>query len=217
MPLLTDYETNDPDPAAALNLTNLEVNSLRTLSTTLAARPQSNVLIPRPETGAYVVTPYISTGLGTLSTANVMFLVPVDIAVATAFNQIASRIEAVGTGAGQVLRLGYYSDDGTGARPLTLLLDAGTVTTLTGTGIKGISITQTLQPGRYWLALALQGTVTSGPNMVSTTCINQVGSADLSNNNQRQWVQAGVSAALPGTIGTLTRGASSPMIGLRVA
>lgn len=170
----------------------------------------------RPAVGEFLTPVLSSTGTVQLTTANGMYLVPVDIDVPTSFDQIAVDVTTVGTGAGQVLRLGLYADDGTRSRPTgAALFDAGTLDATTGTGDRAITITQTLQPGRYWLAVAHQGTVTTGVTVVSAAYLVQLGGlTNLGNNSHRVWFQSGVSGALP-SIGTLSRAGTAPLIGLR--
>lgn len=80
---------------------------------------------------------------------------------------------AAGAGGGGVVRLGIYSDDGTG-RPGTLILDAGTVDATT-TGVKEITISQAVTRGVYWLVAVPQvdgcalRTVSSSAMQVTTT------------------------------------------------
>lgn len=170
-----------------------------------------------PATGEFITPQTTATGTaGSYVTGN-MYLEPIDIAVAKTFDRIGTNITATGTGSGQVIRLGIYNDDGTGSRPTgAAVLDAGTVDSTSGTGDKLITISQALNPGRYWLAWVIQGTVTTSPTVVTLSLVNQIGLTNLGNNSHRVWGQAGVSGALP-TIGTLYRDMNPPIIGLRAA
>ena len=95
---------------------------------------------------------YTQFGLtkGTSSFGNFLQVaVPVYIPEAGTYDRIGIEVTVLATG---TWRLGIYDDDGdTGAGPGTLILDAGTVDTGT-TGIKEITINQTLQAGHVWLS-----------------------------------------------------------------
>lgn len=174
----------------------------------------------RPATGEFLVPSHTATSTTVLSTLNTMYLMPVDVAVAMTFSGIASNVNAVAAGTGLAIRLGLYNDDGTGAKPSgSATIDAGTFDPTIGTGDRLISFfaNQTLQPGRYWLALALQGTtLTTSPTFTSISLINQIGLANLGNNSHRVWSMSGVSGALP-TLSSLFRAGTNPIIGLKLA
>lgn len=172
-----------------------------------------------PETNEYLISPTTSTGTANGYTSGKMYLTPIDVAVATTFNRIACNVSATGTGTGLLLRLGIYNDIGNFSRPSGApVLDAGTVDPTSGTGDKTITINQTLQPGRYWLALAFNGTVSSSPTMVISSLVQQQGLVTLSNSSSRCWGYAGVSGALPTiTASSLYRDTNCPLIGLRAA
>lgn len=73
----------------------------------------------------------------------------------------AITLDRIGIGfttaaSGSAVRLGIYADNGSGY-PGSLVLDAGTVATATGTGEPEITINQALTPGLYWLAGVAQG------------------------------------------------------------
>lgn len=173
------------------------------------------VIVP---TGTYLmVSGTTSTSTANAYTAGKMFLSPIDVAPASqTFDRIASNITVVGTGSGQVIRMGIYANDATGKPTGAPILDAGTITSLSGTGDKAITISQSLSHGRYWLAWALQGTVSGSPTVVTTSCMNQMGVSSLANSTFRVWAQSGVTAALP-TIGTLFLDTNPPHVGLRAA
>ncbi len=62
--------------------------------------------------------------------------------------------------AGKVIRLGIYNGDGADLYPGSLLLDAGTVDA-SSTGVKTISINQSMPKGLYFLAQCSDGTPTT--------------------------------------------------------
>lgn len=76
------------------------------------------------------------------------------------FDRISIRVTTAGD-ASSVVRLGIYVAklDGT---PGDLVLDAGTVA-LDSTGVKEITISQSLEPGAYWLAAVCDGLSATNP------------------------------------------------------
>lgn len=121
----------------------------------------------------------------------------------TAFDQIGCNVAATGN-AGAVIRLGIYNADATGI-PSTLVLDAGTVVGDSGTGLKTITISQTLAPGLYFLAAGVQSAATTAPtiwtNSTGQTVVQYPLPAAVSNfgNFISGYYQTGVSGALPST------------------
>jgi hypothetical protein len=83
---------------------------------------------------------------------NRLYVRPFWVATRRAFDRIAIQVSSAGT-TGAVLRLGIYSPGG--GTPGSLLLDAGTVAS-TSTGTKAATISQTLDPGIYWVAVVAQ-------------------------------------------------------------
>ena len=179
--------------------------------------PQASVLAARPATGEYLTPPATGTGTIQLTTLNEAYYIPVDVTVSTQIDALGCNVSTVGTGAGQVMRLGLYADNGAGRPTGAPLVDAGTVDTTGSTGTKTSTFTAiTLQPGRYWIAGVVQGAITAGPTMVTANLLNQTGLAVLSNSSHRTWAQSGVSGAL-GTVGTIYRVGTNPLLGARVA
>jgi hypothetical protein len=90
--------------------------------------------------------------------------IPIIIPRAVTLDRIAVEITTLGA-AGAVVRLGCYTDnDGI---PDALIADFGTVDATT-TGVKEITISQTVNPGILWLARASQG-ATSAQRSFSET------------------------------------------------
>ena len=140
------------------------------------------------------------------------FIVPRDITV----DRIA--IQVLAAAADKSVRLGIYRD-GTNLYPGALVLDAGTVTAGT-TGLKAITINQSLTKGLYWLALVSDGTPTLG------STITRMGVLGFSNTDLAKvntgWSVAYSYEALPdpftaggGVETTSTKNVES--IGLRIA
>lgn len=142
---------------------------------------------------------------------------PILIVEAVTVDRITCEVTA--TGASSVFRMGIYSDSATRpGYPGALLLDAGTVDSATGTGVKEITISQLLSPGLYWLAGVAQG---GAPTMRGTNepFMPMGGYGESSASTARRcWVQSSVSAGLPNPHSTtLNSGGTAFRILLRAA
>lgn len=115
------------------------------------------------------------------------------------FDQVACEVS--GAGAGSAIRLGLYTAD-EDWQPSALVADFGTVDS-TGTGVKTVSSTNTLTPGRYLLCSiqqggsnatlrAYRGGVIGGAGIATT-----LGATGLGYTLQKS--TSGISGALPGT------------------
>lgn len=110
--------------------------------------------------------PTPSSSLGTVApTLSELRAHPFPLAKQTTFDRIALDHQSTPT-ATSVGRLGIYSDNGRG-EPGALILDAGTVDLSTAAALKSIVISQTLDPGVYWLACCVQ--VAFGPYLRNFT------------------------------------------------
>lgn len=83
---------------------------------------------------------------------------------ARSIDRIACEVTAAGT-AGSEVRLGAYGSDAT-LQPTSLLFDAGTIDSTT-TGVKEITVAQTIGPGIVWLAIAVQGSPSTDPTLAA--------------------------------------------------
>lgn len=116
--------------------------------------------------------------------------------------------------ASSVARMGIYEDDGDG-QPGALVVDAGTVTTASGAGTwKTVTISQTLSPGRYWLALVSQGgaSVPSMARVIMTNIPTFIGIDEPASDSFGSTVcyyRDSVSGALPDPFGSTLRQLSS--------
>lgn len=99
----------------------------------------------------YLSSPLRSYGSAAGAATEVGFLIALPWPVPRPFtaDRIAVHVETAGL-AGAAIRLGIYEDDGN-CYPGALLLDAGAVDCTT-TGLKTITIDQSLKRGLYWLA-----------------------------------------------------------------
>lgn len=121
-----------------------------------------------PQTAGRFYSSPAALSLTTLAiSANVLYATP--FYVPTTKTYTAILIEVTATGAGSI-RLGIYSD--TSGAPDALVLDAGTVT-VSSTGARSITISQSLAAGWYWLAgvANVAPTVRAGAN---TAPVNQM-------------------------------------------
>jgi hypothetical protein len=126
---------------------------------------------------------------------NRLHLWPLWVPVTVEIDQLACEVTTLT--ASSVARMGLYLSDGTGGKPATLLLDAGTIDSST-TGVKTIAISQVLQGQRlYWLAFVAQtadGAVFQGNNKTGTLALPSSVGADES---LTHYVETGVTGALP--------------------
>lgn len=108
-------------------------------------------------TDRYHSSPMFSDSYTTAAlAANWMMAVPFRIGRESTATRIG--IEVTTLNASNVV-LGIYDSDGDGGMPSSVVLDAGTIDAST-TGEKEITISQTLQPGLYWLAVQAESTPT---------------------------------------------------------
>lgn len=79
-----------------------------------------------------------------------LFFIPIYVARTIIYDRIGIQVNIAV--AASLARLGIYDPNAAGTAPGALVLDAGTVSTAT-TGIKEITISQSLTPGFYFLAI----------------------------------------------------------------
>ena len=131
-------------------------------------------------------------------TLNRLYLYPLFIQESITIDRLG--VECTVANASTTWRVGIYNADSNGV-PTTVLLDAGTVDTST-TGLKTITVSQTLNTGLYYIAGVWQGGSTS-PQMRSY--VNSGGdwspvpstSQLIANYNTSYQINSGVSGALP--------------------
>lgn len=122
--------------------------------------------------GDYFRSGYYSHGLfasaatsTTVPTLNDLHVRPFLVPVRRAFDRIGVNVTGAAA-AGGVLRFGIYADGG--GVPGSLLVDAGTVSS-TSTGAREVTISQTLNPGVWWLAAVTQTASCSMTSYASAT------------------------------------------------
>lgn len=149
------------------------------------------------------------------ATLNLAYFIPLYFPVATSVDGIRVEVTTAGTSTA-VVRLGIYSP-ASGGGPGALVVDAGTVSTLTPTGIKSIAISQTVT-GLVWLAAVTQSVTctlraASGNQIPYEVSLN-TGAAAL--NARSVPTQSGVSGALPSTAAPDGTTGTTPVIHLAV-
>ena len=117
-------------------------------------------------------------------------------------------IQALGSDAGAMLRLGVYADDGAGA-PLNLLFDAGQLKAGTGQGATGpneIAINFQAAPPLIWLAAVIQAAPGTAPtfNCTLQLAAPQIGRATSASAAGNGYQMTGIQGGLPATLSGLT-------------
>ena len=191
------------------------------LSARFAPLSQTDGIGPGHKAGWYLIagTPGNSDAIPSEAVLNVVPLPP--LTVARAFDRISVFSTLAGT-SGAVVRLGIYASD-SGGQPDALVLDAGTVDG-TATGILAITISQTLQPGNYWLASVVQGGAGTRTKLANSGATQSESRLVLGGNNtwnqygQNGYLRNSVSGALPATFGTPTStSGQTTLVALRCA
>jgi hypothetical protein len=139
-------------------------DSVSSTSTTTAATPNAVktsydlAVIKNPIikmiSGAYYKTGLTSTGAITITHQRTYYS-PIYIPETTTLDRLAIRTTATFNGPATI-RLGIYNN--TNGQPSTVVLDAGTLSATAASTSYEITISQSLAPGFYWLAMCQQGT-----------------------------------------------------------
>jgi hypothetical protein len=171
---------------------------------------------------------YLPHGLATISntgtmTQSALGFTPLYIAKSTSINKLGLYVATLA--ASSTIRLGVFANStaSNSAYPGTLVVDAGSVdSTTTGSKVITLGTAITLNPGLYWLAAVAQGGAPVVYVTVSTITYphSPMGSASAilgpgSGNNT--WTSAGVTGALPGTVGALSLTTRAPLVYFGVA
>jgi hypothetical protein len=173
----------------------------------------------RPYSGLYIRTP-IDGMFKSIVAHQTTYYQPIYISKTNTFDRIALHTQGDFSGSTTV-RMGIYNDsDGL---PTTVLLDAGTVSPSAANTNYQITISQSLSPGLYWLALCQQGTAaTTGSyygaataSAMSNIMLFQTAST-FGGNLVQGFSQSSVTGAFA-TAGTLANNTSTPYVWLRAA
>ena len=163
-----------------------------------------------PWTGFKSGNYYYSQGGGVSNatpTLNLMTLLPFSLSITTTFTKISIYVNTL-SATGNI-RLGIYNT-GSDGLPSSLLLDAGLVDTQS-TGLRTITISQSLSAGNYWLAASPQTATTA------MTCKGTTGYVagvpfltSPANASIAGYGVSGISGSLPNPVGTIAK-ATSPI------
>jgi len=146
-----------------------------------------------PRTGAYLYGYPIDAHNTAALTANELLAGAFFIARPLTIDRIAINVSSAGA-TGKKARLGIYAN-GTNNYPGSLVLDAGTVD-VDSTGVKAITIDQSLSKGIYWFVVNSDGTpsVRKGAYAASPIGIYE---GDFSNYWYSAWYKSQAYGALP--------------------
>lgn len=132
--------------------------------------------IPMRPGAWHLTTPHTATSTSnTLGNGTGRFT-PWVVTRPTAITNLAAEVTAAGD-VGSVVRLGIYSDDGTGY-PGALLLDAGTIPG-DAIAVAAVTVSITLTPSLYWVGGVVQGVTTTQPTM-RTVAVDLLGAIAIS-------------------------------------
>lgn len=177
--------------------------------------PGSAPAATRWRSGQYYTSPAVSAAATAAPTQNTMRAHPLDVPHDVTVDRIAVEVTGAG-GAGSVVRLGIYLDDGTGV-PGALLLDAGAGIDGTSATGQAITISQALSRGRLWLACVSQvGTVPTMRALAGGVAGVDLGTTIATNVAVGYQSGTSTSGALPASFGTPTGGVVVPKIMVRV-
>jgi hypothetical protein len=158
---------------------------------------------------------------GLAITHQTAYYTPIYIDQITTVDRIAIRTGNAFSGTASV-RLGIYNNDESTGKPSTVLLDAGTVAPIANLTTYQITISQSLNPGFYWVVMCQQGTAPTNPtyfaNVAGTATHNSyiLTTTSPGSNVIVGFAQSSVTGAFS-TAGTLTNGTLLPYVWLRTA
>jgi hypothetical protein len=206
--------------AGALQLTDsVNSTSITTAATANSVKSayDSAVANSFPFMSGYFYRGVTLTGIQGNVTAvgNTTYYIPFFVPTATTFDRIQCRAGS-GFSGSAVVRLGIYNQ--ANGKPSTVVLDAGTVSLTSAFQTASITISQTLQPGTYFLAANSQTAATTNTyyGMAGSVAIAYIGqAATVSYDTVTYFTQASVTGAFA-TAGTVANGQSnagiSPML-----
>jgi hypothetical protein len=154
--ITTGISAGSTTTAGILQLTD----SISSTSTTTAATPNavknaydfanSRLALLDPISGAYYRTPSAVGGAAQTASVNSTSYTPIFFNSSVTLDRIALHTASSFVGTSSV-RLGIFANNGN--KPGNLILDAGTVAPSAASTSYAITISQSLSPGIYWLAL----------------------------------------------------------------
>lgn len=171
-------------------------------------------------TGRYYRTwSVIAPAAGTLSLSTTYYT-PIYVTKTATVDRLVVRTASTFSGSG-VVRLGIYNSDANG-QPSTVLLDAGTVATSAASTDYSITVSQSLTPGTYWLAMNTQtaATTNSYQSIIGTAntvgILQDMGAASTTGALYSGYSQASVTGAF-GTAASLTAAQTTGVTWVRIA
>lgn len=148
---------------------------------------------------------------------------PIYIDRRVTIDRLGIYVTGAGT-AGAVARAGIYAHDATSALPGALVLNGGSDQATTSTGVITWTVSTTLEPGIYWVAVLPHGapatpaTFQSAPRSAFTIAVPAASSATAFTSGVTGITKGSAGTSLPNPFGTPTAyGNNLPRIGLRVA
>lgn len=219
-PLASPTFTGTPAaPTAADGTNTTQVATTAHVFSGLAAKVALSSVQPELQaaTGEYMAHSYpISTSV--VPTLDRLMVYPFLVPKACTIDRLSVWCTVAQTSS--VVRLGLYSN-GTGDRPGALLLDAGTVSTGSGTGAREVTVSQAVPAGLIWFAFAVQtagGTVAFTRYLNGTARIPSTAASQVVGDNVVGLYKSSITGAFPDPFGTPTAliANSVPAIALRV-
>jgi hypothetical protein len=124
---------------------------------------------------------------------------PFVISRTTSISALALNQVAANAGASANIRLGIYTDNGSG-RPGVVIAQGSATQSASAMRSVSISPAVVLTPGVYWIAFAAQNMDTAGTNPTFSSCAATTAAApetspQASNNYANQWISTGISGA----------------------
>lgn len=111
----------------------------------------------------YLTTPGTNSTTGAIGSGR-LNMMPIFVPYRRAFTTLACVVTSGGAG-GTTGRMGLWNANQTTGKPTTLIEEGAATFAVDSTGVKTATISQTLDPGMYWLGLNSDGT----PTMVVST------------------------------------------------
>ena len=165
-------------------------------------------------------TIYLTTPTGSPTnlaiSANRLHMMPIWVPYRRAFTTLATVVQSGGAG-GTVARLGLYNANQTSGKPTTLIEEGAAAVAVDGTGVKTATISQTLDPGMYWLALVSDG----APTIPCAAATNPIGreftgtTANVATNLYRAFTYGALGDESASSWSVSGGGSTSPVIGIR--
>lgn len=172
-----------------------------------------------PRVAGQWFTPHESTSASVNAAEARLLITPFDLAAPMKIDRTTFELAVVG-GAGEVMRVGYYQDDGSNNRPGLLVADIGTVAIDAGVGLKNIDAPVTLPAGRVYVVHAAQGASGVTPNLrVAISYSARILTPTLGGVFQNTVCVEGITGALPATLvgATFVTINFGPAVGMRLA